>query len=90
MSDTTNLKINSVIGTGDPFDVIMVIPLIHDWGVPDHCVFCWGEGKEKADSKPISRLLCLAEEFAGNKVVGCCEEHYEAKCKPRELQPEVS
>lgn len=74
------LKINSVVGTGDPFDAIMLIPLIADWRVPNHCVFCYADGRRKEQSATITRLLRLREPFDGHMTLGCCEAHWQEKC----------
>ena len=75
--ETINLKVNTVIGTGDPFDQIMLIPLICDWGVPKECIWSL---KEKCENR-ISRLYALREKLdIGDGVmvstVGICEEHH--------------
>ena len=72
-----NLNVNIVIGTGDPFDQIMLIPLRFDWGVPRECI--WNL-KEKCDNN-ISRLYALREKIdVGGGVmvstVAICEEHH--------------
>ena len=75
--ETIHLEVNTVIGTGDPFDQIMLIPLISDWGVPKQCI--WNL-KEKCENN-ISRLYALREKLdVGDGVmvstVGICEEHH--------------
>ena len=69
---TVSLKIKEVIGTGDPLDSIMLIPLITDWKMPRECVWTL---KEECKN-PIKRLYVLDEPIDGHKVVGCCEEHH--------------
>lgn len=71
-TETLNLKIRKVIGTGDPFDVIMLIPLRHDWGVPPDCIM---NLTEPCDEK-IRRLYVLDEPVDGHSVVGICEKHH--------------
>ena len=75
--ETINLQVNTVIGTVDPFDQIMLIPLICDWKVPRECI--WNL-KEKCENN-IGRLYALREKFdIGGGVmvttVGICEEHH--------------
>ena len=76
------LSVTTVIGTGDPFDGIMLVPLISDWGVPRDCIFSvTGE----PCAKPLRRLYVLSEPLigfgGGDKgflVVGACEDHHSA------------
>lgn len=78
--DTLKLSVKTIIGTGDPFDVIMLIPLISDWAVPRECIYSLtGEACEG----PLSRLYVLHEPligFGGGDdgfgVVGACEKHH--------------
>ena len=72
MIETIRLEVNTVIGTGDPFDRIMLIPLISQWKVPTNCV--WNL-KEPCDNR-ISRLYSLREPVNGHGIVGICEEHH--------------
>lgn len=71
-SNIIKLKVTTVIGTGDAFDPIMLIPLIHDWGVPEGCIYTI---KEKCNGI-ISRLYRLEEKVQGHGVVGICEKHH--------------
>ena len=64
--ETIHLEVNTVIGTGDPFDQIMLIPLISDWKVPKECI--WNL-KEKCE-KNLTRLYSLRKKLdIGNGVM---------------------
>ncbi len=69
------LGVNKVIGTGDPIDEIMLIPLISDWKVPRECI--WNMTGETCD-KGLTRIYVLDEPFQGHDCVGACEEHHKA------------
>ena len=81
---TTRISVTAktVIGTGDPFDGLMLIPLIADWGVPRECITSiTGD----PCTERISRLYVLEEPLCGFgggpdgfKVVGVCEKHHAA------------
>lgn len=68
------IKVNSVIGTGDPFDVLMLIPLIHQWRVPQNCAIGALQGEDCKN--PISRIYVLREPVEGHKCIGACESHH--------------
>ena len=82
MSDRLKLSVKTVIGTGDPLDGIMLVPLIVDWGVPRDCIASL-TGEPCAHR--IRRLYVLNEPlkgFGGGDngfgVVGACEKHHAA------------
>src|SRR3990172_3091477 len=65
--------VKTVIGTGDPFDSIGLIPLIADWRVPRNCLVALrGEKCEAA----ITRLYVLEAPIEGHGVLGICETHH--------------
>jgi hypothetical protein len=77
---TVKLIIKTIIGTGDPFDAIALIPLISDWGVPNQCIN--GINGEPC-IKTLTRLYVLEQPLTGFGggpegfwVVGCCENHH--------------
>jgi len=81
VTETLKLSVKTVIGTGDPFDQIMLLPLISDWGVPRECV---GSLLGEPCDKPLVRLYVLDEPlhgFGGGDegfgCVGACREHHE-------------
>ena len=80
--DTLTLSVKNIIGTGDPSDVITLIPLISQWGVPRECAYgaLTGEGCEK----PLARLYVLNEPIQGHSVVGMCREHHETLTSPKD------
>ena len=59
-----SLSVSSVIGTGDPSDRIMLIPLISQWKVPRNCL--WNMTGEECDASLI-RLYVLDEPLDGHK-----------------------
>lgn len=73
--ETIHLRVGTVIGTGDPFDAIMLIPLIADWKVPRNCLGSLMGGE---CTKSLTRLYVLDEPLQGHKVVGVCEKHHAA------------
>ncbi len=80
MNATVKLGVETVIGTGDPLDVIMLIPLIHDWNVPRECIM--GVTGTPCEA-PIRRIYVLREPLVGFgggeqgfKHVGICEAHH--------------
>ena len=90
MAEGIHLEVNTVIGTGDPFDKIMLIPLICDWKVPRECI--WNL-KEKCENG-INRLYALRKEIdIGDGVmastVGICEEHHKILYKDEIIKEEV-
>ena len=72
-AETLKLSVKSIIGTGDPFDAIMLIPLIADWRVPRNCLMAL-EGV-RCDA-PIRRLYVLDKPIEGHRVLGICEAHH--------------
>ena len=91
MSKVIHLGVNTVIGTGDPFDQRRLIPLINDWGVPKECIWSL---KEKCENR-ISRLYALREKIdIGEGVmvstVGICEEHHKILYKDENIKEEIS
>lgn len=75
MPTQIKLGVDKIIGTGDPFDRISLIPLIADWGVPRNCIWNMQEG-QKCD-ETLSRLYVLREKMQGHKIVGVCENHHQ-------------
>ena len=75
MPETEVLKLNvrRVIGTGDPLDSILLIPLIADWGVPRECI--WSLTGERCEEQ-LARLYVLEEPVQGFSVVGACAKHH--------------
>jgi hypothetical protein len=69
------LAVKTVIGTGDPLDGIMLLPLIADWRVPRNCLMALQGEKCEA---PIRRLYVLEEPVEGFDVLGVCEAHHVA------------
>lgn len=76
MPETEHISLNvkSIIGTGAPSDIIMLIPLISQWGVPRECAYGALTGEKCED--PIRRLYCLAEKVQGFSVIGVCAKHH--------------
>jgi len=73
VSASVKLGIETVIGTGDALDSIMLIPLISQWRVPTNClVVLRGDTCEE----PLSRLYVLREPVKGHKILGVCESHH--------------
>ncbi len=68
-----NLSVKQVIGTGDPFDQIMLLPLITDWQVPRNCMMALCGVDCQAT---ISRLYVLDTPVDGHGVLGICETHH--------------
>ena len=84
-AEKVHLDIKTVIGTDDPMDGIMLIPLIVDWHVPRECI--WNITGENCDTR-LRRLYVLNEPLhgfgggpEGFAVVGVCEEHHRAFMK---------
>ena len=75
------LKVKEVIGTGDPTDVITLIPLISQWRVPRECA--WVLTGEEC-GKPLSRLYVLQEPIQGHRIVGVCRDHHDLLTPPPE------
>ena len=73
-SETVRLSVKEIIGTGDPFDMIALIPLISQWRVPRECVY--GALTSSGCGNPLSRLYVLSEPVQGFSVVGICREHH--------------
>jgi hypothetical protein len=73
--ETIKVSVKQIIGTGDPLDAIMLIPLICDWHVPKNCLMAL-QG-EKCDA-PIRRLYVLESAVQGHSVLGICEAHHVA------------
>ena len=73
MSASVKLGIETIIGTGDALDSIMLIPLISQWRVPTNCLVVFRG--EKCDA-PLSRLYVLREPVEGHKILGICEGHH--------------
>lgn len=77
---TLQLQVKRVIGTGDPMDALLLIPLISQWGVPKECIY---NVKEECTA-PLHRLYVLEEPLVGFgntptgfSVVGACEAHHQ-------------
>jgi len=69
-----HLGIETVIGTGDPLDGIMLLPLLCAWGVPRGCLVALrGESCEE----PVTRLYVLREPVEGYKHLCICEKHHQ-------------
>jgi len=73
MVETVYLEVDSIIGTGDPADKIMLLPLIYDWHVPNQCIFNISEPCEEM----ISRLYRLRNPVQDHTTVGVCEKHHQ-------------
>jgi hypothetical protein len=85
---TQEVAVSHVVGTGDPLDMLLLIPLIVQWGVPRACETELDEGTCEV---PIRRIVILAEpgftDGAGSvfRELGYCETHYQsfiARSKP--------
>jgi len=77
------IRVKSVIGTGDPFDILFVIPLIHSHGYPPNC--CFGELMDGANcERKVQRLLVLEEPFQGHELLSACEAHFKRFDRPRD------
>jgi hypothetical protein len=87
VSEIIKLSVKTVIGTGDPFDAIMLIPLICDWRVPQNCLMAL-QG-EKCDAT-IRRLYVLETPIEGHGVLGICEAHHQALQPERAVQGETA
>lgn len=72
---TEKLKVKEIIGTGDPFDMIALIPLLHDWKVPEGCIGGVRDGEEC--NATATRIYVLAEPFQGFNCVRACERHHQ-------------
>ena len=74
MQETLTIKVNSVIGTGDPMDRVMLLPLIAQWGAPSNCGIgaLMGEDCEE----PVTRLYTLQEPVQGFACLSACEAHH--------------
>ena len=71
--ETLKLFVKTIIGTGDPVDAMMLIPLIADWRVPRNCLMAL-QGVH-CDA-PIRRLYVLETPIEGYGVLGICEAHH--------------
>lgn len=67
------IEVERVIGTGDPLDGIMLIPLRHEWGVPAECLM----NLSTPCQAPLRRLYVLKTPLQGHSVVGVCEQHHQ-------------
>jgi len=70
----TAIQVKTIIGTGDPLDAIVLLPLIADWRVPRNCLVALRG--EKCDA-PLRRLYVLVEPVKGHSVLGICEQHHQ-------------
>lgn len=86
MAETIGIKVKQVIGTGDPFDGTMLIPLITNWRVPRNCLAAVWTGQEC--ERPLRRLYLLDEPIQGHGVVGVCEDHHQELQLAAGAQPE--
>ena len=74
MTETLKLKVKTVIGTGDPLDGIMLVPLLCDWNVPKNCAYGALTGEEC--DKPLRRIYVLEEPLQGHRSIAVCEDHH--------------
>ena len=70
---SVELDVETVIGTGDAVDGIMLIPLISQWGVPHNCLVALRGDKCE---EPLSRLYVLRAPVGRHKILGICEDHH--------------
>lgn len=81
MSDFT-ITARSVIGTGDPFDIITMIPLIRSHGIGRACAVAQDEGEPECED-PIQRAVIVDRTdppgvFEPGTPLGFCERHFQA------------
>jgi hypothetical protein len=76
---TTTATVLNVIGTGDPMDMIFMIPLVHEWRASRACAT---EQQEPCE-KPIQRIVILAEpgiiddHGIAHATLAYCESHFQ-------------
>ena len=75
MTETLTLKVKTVIGTGDPLDSIMLVPLICDWNIPKNCAYGALTGQEC--NRTLRHIYVLEEPLQGHKSIGVCEDHHQ-------------
>jgi hypothetical protein len=80
MTDRLNIVPKSVVGTGDPMDVLMVIPLLSSWGASRACGLA-PDGD--ACEAPLQRIVIVDHtdppgELATNTTLAFCEPHFQA------------
>ena len=72
--ETVGLEVETTIGTGDPLDSIMLIPLLSQWHIPKCCL--WNlTGEECKETQ--SRIYILRKPIKGFNRVGICEKHHQ-------------
>lgn len=81
MSDFT-ITPRRIIGTGDPIDMITMIPLISAHGIPRACRVATGEDTETCEA-PIQRAVIVDHTdppgvFNPGDPLGFCEPHFQA------------
>lgn len=72
------IRVQRVIGTGDPLDMIFLVPLVHQWGASRACAT---EGDSTCEA-PLRRIVILAPpgftDDAGRTTdtLAYCEPHF--------------
>lgn len=75
----------SIVGTGDPMDIIMMIPLVHSWHPARGCVVVQDEGEPECQ-EPVTRIVIVdhtdpPDVFTGDgwkNGLAFCEPHFRA------------
>lgn len=75
---TLQLQARSIVGTGDPIDGIMLIPLRSQWGAARACGLVQDEEEPECEAM-IQRIVILeaSELGPGGTSIALCEAHFQ-------------